>query len=77
MSAPIKATSSELRQYEKNLNNATPRRVDLPALHLQTVERARGRRLTPDEIRSAKFRESRKQFIVWVQIWTEAERNPK
>jgi hypothetical protein len=77
MGTPIKVTPSELKRLQKNLNSATPRRVDLPALHLQTVERAAGRRLTPDEIRSAKFRESRKQFIAWVQGWTEAERKRK
>lgn len=49
------------------------RKRKLMTLHLETVERAMGRRITQAEAQSDKFTQSRSDFVKLFTQWTEAE----
>jgi hypothetical protein len=68
MTTPIRMTAAQFRRLAKNMVPKTVGKSDLMTLHLWIVEAVHGR-LTQDELRSARFTESRDKFVNLFMGW--------
>jgi hypothetical protein len=67
---PVPMTARQFRRLTKNIVPRMAGRSELMTLHLLIVEAVHGR-LTPEELRSARFTESRTDFVNLLLKWQE------
>ena len=67
----LKMTDRQFKRLTKNIVPAGMSKSDMMTLHLLIVEAVHGR-LSRDELRSARFTESRDQFVELFQSWKKA-----
>jgi hypothetical protein len=65
---PVPMTARQFRRLTKNIVPKTMGRSELMTLHLLIVEAVHGR-LTPEELRSKRFTESRTNFVNLLLTW--------
>jgi hypothetical protein len=68
---PVRMTARQVKGLTRNIINGMSK-SDMHTLHLLIVEANHGR-LTPEELRSSRFTQSRNRFVKLCQEWQKGE----
>jgi hypothetical protein len=74
---PVHMSAADFKRLTKHIPPKGMNKGEMMHLHLLLVEAALGRRITPKELGSARFAESRDSFVSLFMGWKSPERKAK